>query len=236
LAESAVVGGGGDVAGFRFLILSHPNEFLRSTSSARVSAAVLGAACEVAAVGCAAHEARVREALAPRDPAAPPPLILYPMEPGPDTDGNAGGGGGAKTVLGALGCVNMGRGLRSGVGAVTTVVVPDGSARNALALAREAARVAAEGGRTATFAALDADAVARNDSPLIDALHPGSGKGRVSTLEAMASFLREAAAGGSDAAAAMEAAAAALHLGLDALIARMRSSQSAVVSPSAAGA
>ena len=67
--------------------------------------------------------------------------------------------------------------------------MPDGSWEGARALVSEFARRAVK----VRYVALDAARVASHDSPLLGALHPGAGRGRLSTLEAVAMMLAEAA-------------------------------------------
>ena len=85
-----------------------------------------------------------------------------------------------------------------------TVLVPDGSWECARALVTEFHRRAR---KQLQCVSLDPDRVSLQTSPLLEALHPGAGKGRVSTLEACALFLEETC---SSSTAKLEEAAAAI--------------------------
>lgn len=126
--------------------------------------------------------------------------MLYPGSPG-ESD----------TVGGALASMNRDEEV--------TVVVPDGSSEGARALVQELLPASLGHGARLPLVRLDEAAVRASDSALLNALHAGAGKGRLSTLEAVAMFLREAGD---------ERSADALLGGLDELVARVaRSGQPA---------
>ena len=88
--------------------------------------------------------------------------------------------------------------------------MPDGSWECARALVVELRRRCAPHALRCVH--LDAARVAAHTSPLLDALHPGAGRGRLSTLEACANALRilEPTADGERAAACMKSALGAM--------------------------
>lgn len=193
-----------------WVIVSHPSEFLRSSSTARLAAALLGyegdipatnaietddnelfrsSSCDLLVFGSPSHEAALCELVG----SAEPPLVLFPLPAGQSetaaeallqqvdeqsprsTDENKG-----KTRL--------------------TVLVPDGSwdcaralVRALIALRRSLLGSNNEAGGPLRFIRLTDDVVAQYTSSIIDALRTGAGKGRLSTLEAMAMVPAEAA-------------------------------------------
>ena len=202
----------------RWVIITHPSEFLRSSSTARLAAALLGSGdctpvtsqsddvetatetqtelfrssdCELLVFGSARHEAVLHEVVG----SAVPPLVLFPLP--------AGQSEAPTEALTSVQRVDM-QSARSTIGsedAVTlTVLVPDGSWDCARALVRalvalRCSLTASNGapGSPMRFIRLSDDLVAHHTSSIIDALRTGAGKGRLSTLEAMAMVPVEAA-------------------------------------------
>ena len=204
----------------RWVIITHPSEFLRSSSTARLAAALLGSDhctpatsrlddmeseteteaetelfrsidCELLVFGSARHEASLREVVG----SAVPPLVLFPLPAGQ-----------SETPAEALTC--MRRVDRQSACTATgsedattvTVLVPDGSWDCARALVRalialRCSLTASNGapGSPLRFIRLSDNLVAHHTSSIIDALRTGAGKGRLSTLEAMAMVPVEAA-------------------------------------------
>ena len=157
----------------RVVVVVHPTEFLRPTSTARVLAELGAAALLV--YGCPAHDRQLDALLAAEDVA-----LLFPED---GADGPAALGGARRPV----------------------VLVPDGPWACARALV---AALDARAGRRLRRVALAPEAVAAHASRLLDALHPGAGAGRPSTLEAVA--LCRSAAGDAPGGAALLAGLAPL--------------------------
>jgi DTW domain-containing protein YfiP len=201
-----------------WVVVSHPAEFLRGTSTAKIAAQALGGGCgshceshcEWLVYGCAAHERRMDELLS-----WPQVHVLFPR-------GNAAamsvaeaiaklhgtGAAGSRSIQGRRAPESAGEEKvpksTGGEGQVAAtdvntaammpvVLVPDGSWECARSLVRELSLRAPQPLR---FIELDSARVAEHTSPLIDALHSGAGRGRLSTLEACAHFLHEAGSPG----------------------------------------
>ena len=114
--------------------------------------------------------------------------VLFPSEQNSSGDaGNAAGGGESvpDAINAALSSPSQATNTTT---ASLTVLVPDGSWECARALVTEFHRRAR---KQLQCVSLDPDRVSLQTSPLLEALHPGAGKGRVSTLEACALFLEE---------------------------------------------
>eukprot|EP00873_Tetraselmis_striata_P013352 jgi/Tetstr1/433616/TSEL_022881.t1 len=233
LGESARAPGA--ALALHFVLLSHPTEFLRSTSSTRVAVPYLealdaaGLSAELLVLGSSAHETRLDELL--RGHAASRTVLLFPRrspaaaepsaQPGdngandktvydtsPDCPHNAPSLSVAEALAPADGnSINV----DANDSRKTVVVVPDGSWACARALVdhlqpRRAQLLSGRGDEAGSLpcVALQEAAVAAHVSPLIEALKPGQGRGRLSTLEAVALFVREA--GRPEAAACLTAA------------------------------
>jgi protein-L-isoaspartate(D-aspartate) O-methyltransferase len=165
----------------RFKVLCHPTEFLRSTSSAKVAVQVL-AYSELLVVGAESHRGLIDAALNCRGPM----FVLYPGS----AEESVTVAEAHSIAASAQFACDATAGF-SDVAATTTILVPDGSWQCTRALLHDLE------GRTMAKplvrVRLNEDRVARCTSPLIDALKPGQGLGRISTLEAIALFLSEAA-------------------------------------------
>lgn len=194
----------------RWVIISHPSEFLRSSSTARLAAALLAptrsvtsssaardvgelfssSGCELLVLGSASHEATLAEVVG----SAVPPLVLFPLPPGQSEEP-------ADALMQAVNShdlCNMGASQEENS---LTVLVPDGSWDCARAVVRKI--IALRNSLTASdiaprrplrFVRLSDKLVAQHTSSIIDALRAGAGKGRLSTLEAMAMLPAEASA------------------------------------------
>ena len=217
----------------RWVLVTHPNEFLRSTSTAKLAVQLMGSGhtaarddgdvSELLVYGARCHSARLAAALS--DPNV---RILFPAER-PDEErcsGGGGGGGGGATCQTVPELVaelsakaeppQAAPDLEPRAGAepsacesqlrpTLTLVVPDGSWEAARAIVHAMQRLAPPASserRPLRHVGLDERRIARHTSPLIEALRAGAGLGRISTLEACALFLDEAAAAGRTAEAA----------------------------------
>lgn len=159
-----------------WVLVSHPMELLRSTSSGKLLAQVLGG--EFLAYGAPCHRDRLDHVLG--DPRV---RVLFPDEASESVAEAAASLASASPMpTGA----SMGRPYES---ASVVVLVPDGSWEHARALLR-ALRKRQPALRTMRLR--DAS-VKCYFSPLIDVLKHGAGKGRVSTFEACALLMEEAA-------------------------------------------
>lgn len=192
-----------------WVIVSHPSEFLRSSSTARLAAALLGSGnvrpttsavetgevelfrssdCDLLVFGSPSHEAALRKLVG----SAEPPLVLFPLPAGQSETA-------AEALLQRVDEENSRSTEEDKVGARLTVLVPDGSWDCARALVRalvsmRRSLVAKNGaGGPLRFIRLSDDLVAQHTSSIIDTLRTGAGKGRLSTLEAMAMVPAEAA-------------------------------------------
>jgi hypothetical protein len=175
-----------------WVFITHPNEFLRSTSTAKVAAQALdgdGGTTEFLVYGAASHEARVDAALH-----APLVRLLFPAP--------QGGGESVPEVFAEALAIQeeaVARGAGGGRGGdsdgarppVLTLIVPDGPWDCTRALVRVLEQRAAAGGWRLRRMVLDDAVVSGHQSQLIEALQSGAGRGRVSTLEACALCLSE---------------------------------------------
>ena len=182
-------------AHIHWVFVVHPNEFLRSTSSAKLAAQALpmftrstektpiSCSSEFLVYGCNSHDNRLNDILNYGDKGNT--AILFPEQ----VDVDAGADGGVESTPLCVRSVNsfvnsQHNGLRE-----LTVIVPDGSWANASQLVKAMQSV-----ERISLVALDAVSVSDHHSPLIEALKAGQGQGRISTLEACVLFLKEAMA------------------------------------------
>ena len=138
---------------FQFTVVQHPNEFMRSTSSAKVALQHLDA--DLLLYGAPDHRRSIVD-LVQSDSTA----VLFPHK-------------------NACTCED--------VSDVSNVIVVDGSWKNCHAMVDDMTRINPK----LRFVRLNENSVASFHSPLIESLKAGQGLGRISTLEAMALFLRE---------------------------------------------
>jgi protein-L-isoaspartate(D-aspartate) O-methyltransferase len=193
----------------RFVVACHPLEFLRSTSSAKLAVQLLqgSASCacdgELLVIGAECHRALLDAAVR----SSGPTFVLFPGA-AHETLTVEQALASATAQLDTAHCNNTSSadGDKSNdddgkasqgtsdddEDAVMTVLVPDGSWECARAVVRALKSRAPDGSELRTVR-LDDALVRAHFSPLIDALKPGQGAGRVSTLEAMAIFLSEVA-------------------------------------------
>ena len=170
-----------------WVVVTHPTEFVRATSTAKIAARTLcgGATrdtCEWLLFGCKAHTHRLDELLTGNEGAV---HILFPRKEHCDEGGTSA----AEAFAAFSATASESKGKDEPAVKQWVVIVPDGSWECAKALVAEIQRRA---GRRIKLLELDRDRVAATTSQLIDALHHGSGCGRISTLEACAQLIEEA--------------------------------------------
>ena len=170
-----------------WVVVTHPTEFVRATSTAKIAARTLcgGATrdtCEWLLFGCKAHTHRLDELLTGNEGAV---HILFPRKEHCDEGGTSA----AEAFAAFSATASESKGKDEPAVKQWVVIVPDGSWECAKALVAEIQRRA---GRSIKLLELDRDRVAATTSQLIDALHHGSGCGRISTLEACAQLIEEA--------------------------------------------
>ena len=170
-----------------FVVCTHPSEFLRSTSSARVAIQQLGYQAELLVAGDGESERRLDTVICQAGMVGHRLCILYPTCPADPGD-----------HAGIARDVSSFRGQPTDYASdspyVVTVLVPDGSWKMSEALVRRIRRRGLALGvpmDRLPCVRLDPATVAQHRSPLIDALKPAKGLGRLSTLEAMSQFLCE---------------------------------------------
>lgn len=189
---------------FHFVVVSHPNEFLRSTSSAKILVQYIESlnsvenevalSIELLVYGCPRHMERLTGHL--RD--AGSLYLLYPDETDDVTNDihvheNT-------SMIDMLQCHNISANDVSVSGSTstdtracqenvrTTIIIPDGSWECTKAMVKEMRKQVSPA--LIPNIALDVETVATHHSPLIEALKSGQGTGRISTLEACGLFLR----------------------------------------------
>jgi protein-L-isoaspartate(D-aspartate) O-methyltransferase len=185
----------------RFSVLCHPQEFLRSTSTAKIAVQVLGPerAQMLVVGGGAVQRGRLQALLRSSSSALPQTtattFVLFPHAPqGEHT----------------MSVSEMMQQLSpSSTTTTIDIIVPDGSWECCRAMVEALhERQTLDSAKRICYVRLDEDRVAAYHSPLIEALKAGQGQGRISTLEAIALFLDEASnISGSEGAAATTAAA-----------------------------
>ena len=191
----------------RWIVFSHPNEFLRATSTAKIAAQLLGEDCEFLVFGASRHHDRLRDIVSSGQPIS----ILFPGYLEDSLTVEEALKEGRASIAGKRVAENFSEeepkatpeGARTPSSSqaappVHFVLVPDGSWFNAKALVAFMQRLLATRSvplPSKPFVRLDDGPIAAYTSPLIEALNAGSGRGRVSTLEAMAFFLEEASGG-----------------------------------------
>uniref|UniRef100_A0A7S3PKW3 tRNA-uridine aminocarboxypropyltransferase n=1 Tax=Aplanochytrium stocchinoi TaxID=215587 RepID=A0A7S3PKW3_9STRA len=151
-----------------FVLLCHPQEFLRSTSSGKLVSQILGG--ELLVYGCKYHQQRIKEVLSD-----PNTIALFPT----------------KTSTTVKDKIRMTKESTTESGnrnpQVLTVLVPDGTWKQANALLKVCLIRQPE----LRCVRLDDDHIQEHVSPLIEAVHPGFGGGRLCTFEACMMFLNE---------------------------------------------
>ena len=185
-----------------WVILTHPAEFLRATSTAKLAARVLErmGSSEWLLYGCDAHEARLERILDACTSGLHELRVLFP----PDSDEKADTvpqalqAARAKSSVAAADATENAEEIAAEAeesgGRTLVILVPDGSWECARALVRHV-RLRFASRRSPNpmrLVQLDQLRVAAHTSSLLDALHGGAGRGRLSTLEAIALFLDEA--------------------------------------------
>ena len=184
------------------MVVSHPGEFLRSSSTAKLAPLLLpsleGDSCELLAYGAPAHASRLAEAIAQAGqqirvlfpgpphltdtvPAALAATAAAAADAGAATaPGDALPGAAAGAAAGAAGDIDL---------PPLTVLVPDGSWQSARVLALELLRMVDHalaaaagggggGGGGARFVGLAGVRVAAHTSAVMDLLRQGAGRGR----------------------------------------------------------
>lgn len=186
-----------------WVFVVHPTEFLRATSTAKIAAQLLKGqggrfehSSELLVVGASCHRSRI-DALVHGSAAT---RILFPIPAGQHgqsvRDALADATASRIPPASAARPENWHQAADSALCThpehgppALTFLVPDGSWECARALVREVLLSPAE--NAAAFVELDAQRVRAHRSLLLEALHAGSGKGRLSTLEACALCLEE---------------------------------------------
>ena len=180
---------GGSPPDVNFVVCTHPAEFLRSTSSARAAVQHLAGAAELLVFGDVDSERRLDYVIGKACGDESVNCILYPFCPAPDGTRSPG-----PATLDVTSLRLLSESASPSRKRTVTVIVPDGSWRMSEALTRRILKRGIELGVSPAelpCVSLERAAVAQHRSPLIDALKPGKGSGRLSTLEAMALFLHE---------------------------------------------
>jgi hypothetical protein len=176
----------------RWVVVSHPGEFLRSSSTAKLAPLLLptmeGDTCELLAYGAISHAYRLTEAIAQ---AGPHIRVLFPGPPHlTDTVPVALAATAAAAASASLTDSECGEG-EGGDGAVDlpplTILVPDGAWQSARVLALELLRLVGNalgggagggGGGGARFVGLAGLRVAAHTSAVMEMLRQGAGRGR----------------------------------------------------------
>ena len=226
-----------------WVILSHPAEFLRATSTAKIAAQLLGRSaatggtgdvhdtCEWLLYGCKMHLERLDQLLRECHSGGGALRVLFPCAK--DDVGDSASEVFAAVRAGSTGAhtdvadeadtpSSPSPSSPSSSRARLVILVPDGSWECAKALVADVRRRAAHyTDAPIRYVYLDPSRVAAHSSPLLDALHAGAGRGRLSTIEACALFLEEAH-GDSDSAAAARCEAQALRASLSLIVEYVR--------------
>ena len=198
-----------------WVMVVHPNEFLRSTSTVKIASRFLerlqGMSCEVLVYGFHQHQQRLdsilheltSESATARDHKT---FILFPETEAPDSLSVSGSATtiepsqpDLKQVSTTSICNPIITEERTAPdlpntkskesGSKMTIIVPDGTWENARAIVSEIRRKVSHD-QLPSFS-LNPDIVGRNFSPLIETLKEGQGMGRITTLEACALLLSE---------------------------------------------
>jgi len=163
----------------QWVLLCHPQEFLRSTSSGKLVAQVLGGDFIVYGAACESQRKRLEEVLTDDRT-----VILFPGE-----------GSASVSDVAAASVARTGGETQASEGdgnPSVIVLVPDGTWEQVRAIHRELVVRWPSIRRMH----LQDKAIHNHDSPLINTLRPGVGRGRVTTFEACALLLEEAGATG----------------------------------------
>jgi DTW domain-containing protein YfiP len=161
-------------ANVRFSFVCHPNEFLRSTSSAKVASRLLGDRSEMLVLGSRADRGRLEATITPPFSSPKTTYILFPEGPPEET----------------LSVSDFAREIAADA-TTTNVLIPDGSWECCRSIVQHIQQRQKAGCHHIKYVTLDAAAVRQHHSPLIEALKEGQGLGRISTLEACGLFLNE---------------------------------------------
>jgi protein-L-isoaspartate(D-aspartate) O-methyltransferase len=193
-----------------WVMVVHPNEFLRSTSTVKIASRFLerleGSSCEVLVYGFHKHQRRLdkillsitAESAAGRNHKT---ILLFPEAQAAE-DKSFPDGCITQTGISQLDVEMVSttpstverqtftdpppsKGRRSKM----TIIVPDGTWENARAIVAEIRRVVSQD-QLPSFS-LNPEVVGRHFSPLIETLKEGQGVGRITTLEACALLLNE---------------------------------------------
>ena len=175
---------------FKFSVLCHPNEFLRSTSTSKIAVRVLGEEMAQMIVVGGGDEQKCRmETLIKHQKHKSSTSCTFLLFPSASS----------QNCSPAISVSEMFEQIKDSTTAfapcsntssnIINIIVPDGSWECCRAMVRVLERC----GTDLQCVRLDPDKVECHRSPLIEALKSGQGQGRISTLEAIALFLQEAA-------------------------------------------